>query len=166
MINEQSVATLSFDRSWCATSHPFPKLRSGYQLPRKRNLRIFTISFATLFGFCCRWGSQESSGNGGGTKCATVFTRNCKVCCYSFASCILMVSIDGCKHLCILRDIDCKINGTVNHQSKALIYKMPEATRTCVIYQIVSSANAGFKVALEISVVLSCVSRILASALP
>ena len=42
-----------------------------------------------------------------------------------------MVSIDGCKHLCILRDIDCKINGTVNHQSKALIYKMPEATRTC-----------------------------------
>ena len=134
MINEQSVATLSFDRSWCATSHPFPKLRSGYQLPRERNLRIFTISFATLFGFCCRWGSRESSGKGGGTKCATVSTRNCKLCCYSFASCILMVSIDGCKHLCILRDIDFKINGTVNHQSKALIYKMPEATRTCVVY--------------------------------
>ena len=45
-----------------------------------------------------------------------------------------MVSIGGCKHLCILRDIDCKINGTVNHQSKALIYKMPEATRTCFVF--------------------------------
>ena len=42
-----------------------------------------------------------------------------------------MVSIDGCKHLCILRDTDCKINVTVNHQSKPLIYKMPKTTRTC-----------------------------------
>ena len=42
-----------------------------------------------------------------------------------------MVSIDGCKHLCILRDIDCPNRGAVNHQSKTVIYKMPEATRTC-----------------------------------
>ena len=104
MINEQSVATLSFDRSWCATSHLFPKLRSGYQLPRERNLRIFTISFATLFGFCCRWGSRESSGKGGGTKCATVSTRNCKLCCYSFASCVwfLLMVVSTCAFYVIL----------------------------------------------------------------
>ena len=49
MINEQSVATLSFDRSWCATSHPFPKLRRGYQLPRIYGSSLFLLPHFSAF---------------------------------------------------------------------------------------------------------------------
>jgi hypothetical protein len=123
----------------------FSKIAKRLPTAAEKEFTDLHYFFYHTFRLLLSVGFREKFRQGWGYKVCDSFTKNCKLCYnYSFASCILMVSTDGCKHLCILCDTHCLNRGTVNHQSKPLIYKMPKATRSCVCALCAASVSQHF----------------------